>query len=225
IHQAKDHKLHLPELEILYPEQMTAERPTWMKLETIQALLFMSNFTGFEYPLKKLSLIATSLPINGVENFGLITLNERWMAYPKYRMAHSILAHEIVHQWIGNVVTVTKWSEICLQEGLTTYLEWILIDEFSNSTISLVEILQEKRTQAISRDTKSNTSIISDFRTFEDIYRCFDKPAIFFVMLESGFGAGVIAKFTRLLVEEYAYDNAGVQEWRQLIIEAANNPL
>uniref|UniRef100_A0A914S074 Peptidase M1 membrane alanine aminopeptidase domain-containing protein n=1 Tax=Parascaris equorum TaxID=6256 RepID=A0A914S074_PAREQ len=166
---------------ILYPEQMTAERPTWMKLETIQAnsviilfnsykslkyglnemngyailfatdsvnfsfvlsnvffqllnvvsaftntairyltpypqphvtaqaLLFMSNFTGFEYPLKKLSLIATSLPINGVENFGLITLNERWMAYPKYRMAHSILAHEIVHQWIGNVVTVTKW--------------------------------------------------------------------------------------------------------------------
>ncbi|VDK65923.1 unnamed protein product [Anisakis simplex] len=81
----------------------------------IAILQYMSEFTGFDYPLKKLSLFSTSLPVNGVENFGLIVLNERWMAYPKYRMAHSILAHEIAHQWIGNIVTVKKWNEICLQ--------------------------------------------------------------------------------------------------------------
>ncbi|VDM28743.1 unnamed protein product [Toxocara canis] len=142
MYQSADHKLHLPELEVLYPEQMSAEKPVWIKAETIQAsfanrsklsfalseisvripstvyrlaLRFMSNFTGFDYPLKKLSLIITSLPLNGVENFGLINLNERWMAYPKYRMAHSILVNEIAHQWIGNLVTVKKWNEICLQ--------------------------------------------------------------------------------------------------------------
>ncbi|VDM28480.1 unnamed protein product [Toxocara canis] len=44
-------------------------------------------------------------------------------------------------------------------------------------------------------------------------------------MLESGFGVGVVSKLAHLLIEKYAYDNAGVHEWYEVITEATNNEL
>lgn len=75
----------------------------------------MKNFTGYAYPLSKLTLFSASLPVQGMENFGLILLNEQWVAYPMYPVAHTILAHEIVHQWVGNIVTIDGWEDLCLQ--------------------------------------------------------------------------------------------------------------
>lgn len=75
----------------------------------------MASISGFHYPLEKINMMASFLPVYGVENFGLIILDERFVAYPKYRLAHTILAHEVAQHWIGNVVTVKNWKELCLQ--------------------------------------------------------------------------------------------------------------
>lgn len=78
----------------------------------------MANISDFQYPLNKLNLMASFLPVYGLENLGLVILDERFVAYPKYRLAHTILAHEIAQQWIGNIVTIKNWKEICLQVNL-----------------------------------------------------------------------------------------------------------
>ncbi|EJW77987.1 hypothetical protein WUBG_11103 [Wuchereria bancrofti] len=75
------------------------------------------------------------------------------------------------------------------------------------------------------KDSTTSTVIVSEFRSPEDISRCFDKPATFFMMLELGFGQGTVAQMIKLLMERYSYANAGMLEWRQVIEEAANNVL
>ncbi|VDN26084.1 unnamed protein product [Gongylonema pulchrum] len=109
----------LPEIEVLYSEEDSIIRPEWINREAAHALKTMSAISGLNYPLKKINLMATFLPVYGVENFGLILLDERFVAYPKYRLAHTILAHEVAQHWIGNIVTIKNWKEMCLQVGIS----------------------------------------------------------------------------------------------------------
>uniref|UniRef100_A0A0R3RGK6 Tetratricopeptide repeat protein n=1 Tax=Elaeophora elaphi TaxID=1147741 RepID=A0A0R3RGK6_9BILA len=110
------------------------------------------------------------------------------------------------------------------QEGLSTYLEWIITKSLDNSS-EIDELISEKRREGIMKDSTTSTTIISEFHSPEDISRCFDKPATFFVMLELGFGQGTVAKVVKLLMQRYAYASAGLMEWRQVIDEAANDRL
>lgn len=52
-----------------------------------------------------------------MENWALITLNEKYVLrqMPPYRL--SLIAHETTHQWISNLATVSNWQYLCLQVG------------------------------------------------------------------------------------------------------------
>lgn len=223
LREAEKSQEHVPDIEVLYSEEDSISKPNWIVAETEHAIKMMENISGLKYPLDKISMMASFLPVYGVENFGLIVLDERFMAYPKYRLAHTILAHEIAQQWIGNIVTIKNWKELCLQEGLSTYLEWLITKSLNNST-DIDELIGEKRREGIMKDSTTNTTIISEFHSHDDIIRCFDKAATFFVMLELGFGQGTVVKVVKLLMEQYKYKNAGVEEWRK-VIEKSANPL
>lgn len=75
---------------------------------------FLSNFSDYEFPLNKLTLLTTALPMNGIGSLGLIILNEQFIAYPKYYLTHSTLAQQVAQQWIGNIVSIKNKREQCL---------------------------------------------------------------------------------------------------------------
>uniref|UniRef100_A0A0N5AXX1 Peptidase_M1 domain-containing protein n=1 Tax=Syphacia muris TaxID=451379 RepID=A0A0N5AXX1_9BILA len=224
-----DAKSRLPELELLYSKQMNPDKPSWMRSEAAQALKYMEEYTNYTYPLNKLTLLATPLPVQGMENFGLILLNEKWVEYPMFAVAHTMLAHEIVHQWFGNVVTVNVWDELCLQEGLSSYIGYKVNEATTGATLSeaynKIRELQEKRIRGIEKDTRSRMPIIGEFQTYEDALRCFDKPVLFFEMLNEGFGKDTVKKFARSLLKKYAFKNAGLDNWAELVSEVAGTHL
>src|SRR3989338_7880514 len=70
-----------------------------------------------------------------MENFGLITFREQIVLVdPKNTAAIGkqivaiVVAHEISHQWFGNLVTPKWWESLWLNEGMATYLEYFAID-------------------------------------------------------------------------------------------------
>ena len=42
---------------------------------------------------------------------------------------HLLLAHELAHQWFGNTVSPGTWSDLWLNEGFSTYAQWLWLDE------------------------------------------------------------------------------------------------
>ncbi|XP_022181225.1 aminopeptidase N-like isoform X1 [Myzus persicae] len=99
-------------------------------------LKFYEEFFSIPYPLKKTDLVALpDFAAGAMENWGLVTFREIAMLYnegvspngQKERVA-TVIAHELAHQWFGNLVTPDWWSDLWLNEGFATYIEYVGVD-------------------------------------------------------------------------------------------------
>ncbi|KAI9831218.1 MAG: hypothetical protein M1819_005146 [Sarea resinae] len=89
-----------------------------------------------DYPLPKVDLLAVHEFSHGaMENWGLITYRTTAVLFDeahsdekyKNRVAY-VVAHELAHQWFGNLVTMDWWSELWLNEGFATWMGELAID-------------------------------------------------------------------------------------------------
>ena len=101
-----------------------------------KTLDYFSDIFGIEYPLPKSDLLAVhEFAMGAMENWGLVTYRttavlfdeEKSDAKFKQRIAY-VVAHELAHQWFGNLVTMNWWNELWLNEGFATWVGWLATD-------------------------------------------------------------------------------------------------
>ncbi len=133
-----------------------------------QVLPFYNEYFGVAYPLPKLDMVAIpgNYAAGAMENWGAITYIDSTLLFDaansdaRTRETIAIdVAHEMAHQWSGDLVTMAWWDNIWLNEGFATWMEYKAVDHF-NPTWEIWPRTHEAREQAMAQDAQPTTHAI-----------------------------------------------------------------
>ena len=132
------------------------------------ALQFSESYYGIAYPLSKMDLIAIpDFAFGAMENWGAITFRENLLLhYPKITSKSGeericeVIAHEIAHQWFGNLVTPSDWKYLWLNESFATYFGFGVVDHYYPQWDTWDQFLHGQTGSALARDSLHETFAI-----------------------------------------------------------------
>lgn len=115
------------------------DRAAYALKTTEQLLPYFNHYFGVPYALPKLDQLAVPSGRNGaMEDWGLISYGEGLLLFDpatgsvrQRRTIFNIIAHEVAHQWFGNLVTAASWDEIWLNEAFATWMARKATDHFN----------------------------------------------------------------------------------------------
>lgn len=199
-----------------------------------------NDYFAIPYPLPKLDNVASpgrSQFFSAMENWGAIftferaiLLNPAFSTQTDRQGVFSIAAHEIAHQWFGNLVTMQWWDDLWLNEGFATWMAdrttTLLHPEWKTSLYAVGQ-----RDGAIDRDAMATTHpVVQHVATVEQASQAFDaitygKGAAVIRMLEAYVGADAWRAGVRQYLKAHAYGNTVSNDlWRE-IEKAASQPV
>lgn len=193
---------------------------------------FYDEYFGVKYPLPKSDHVALpDFSSGAMENWGLITYRESCLlADPELtpessrRFIATVIAHELSHQWFGNLVTMNWWNDLWLNESFANMMEYVAIDGLHPEWHMWEDFATNEVTAALRRDSLDGVqSVQADVNHPDEISTLFD-PAIVYakggrllVMVRKLIGEEAFRAGLKSYFEKFAYKNTvGNDLWQEL---------
>ena len=201
-------------------------------LEVARRLLpWYNDYFGTPYPLPKLDLLAIpDFAAGAMENWGAMTFRETALLSPhegasarNLQRVAVVVAHEMAHQWFGDLVTMAWWDDLWLNEGFASWMEVKAVDALFPEW-GMWELFQsEDRNEALEMDALAETHPIEvpvgDPGEINEIFDAisYTKGGSLLRMLETALGAEPFRKSLAEYFVRHAYGNATTADlWRSL---------
>jgi aminopeptidase N len=195
-----------------------------------QALTFFNDYFHIKYPFGKLDIVGIpDFSAGAMENAGAITVRERELLADPERAAigarkniAGVLAHEIAHQWFGDLVTMKWWDDIWLNEGFATWLENKPLERWKPEWKMQLDDLEDTRRALMSDALQTTRPIRTSVETPDEINEVFDaiayqKTAAVLRMLEHYVGVEAFRAGVSSYLRKFAYSNASGEDfWTEM---------
>lgn len=173
-----------------------------------------------------------------MENWGMITYQEGVLLYEEgvSSLLHkeeiaTVIAHELAHQWFGNLVTMKWWNNLWLNEGFATYFSYFAVDEIE-PTFNIKEIaIMNDLHNAFEEDALASSHPLSpapdDIQTTDEILGMFSsisysKGAMVLRMLVNHVGQSIFNKGIKMYLKAFENGNAEQDDLWKYIEKAEN---
>lgn len=223
-------------LRIIVPKGRSA-RTTFAREATPKIFEALENYFGIPYPFDKLDQVA--FPFNGgaMENAGLITYGQSHLVAPPTGEFHrrkissaNIIAHEIAHQWFGNLATLHWWDDLWLNEAFAEWMEVRIVDRIFPEWKAPL-FLPFRKGFAISSDSLTSARRIRQpIENAGDIAQAFDsitynKGAAVIGMFESFIGPAKFRTGIQSYLRKHAWKNTITSDFLSALSEAAGKDM
>lgn len=188
------------------------------------------SYFGIPYMLPKVHLISVpEFAAGAMENWGAITFREAALEVDenssvktRQRVAE-VVAHELAHQWFGNLVTMKWWNDLWLNESFATFMGYKVVDAVYPQWKIWQDFLIREASGAMARDSLRNTHPIEvEITSPNEIAQIFDeisygKGACILRMIEAYLGTDYFRKGIENYLTQHKFSNAtGKDLWSSL---------
>ena len=198
-----------------------------------ELLVLLEQYFGIPYPYDKLDSVVMPISNFAMENVGLITYSEHLLladpaddTLTRQREMAIVAAHEMAHQWFGDLVTTAWWNDIWLNEGFATWMETKIVDEWKPEwRVNLTAV--DDRIEAMGLDSLITArKVRQPIVTESDIANAFDnitylKGAALLRMFENWIGPEVFRRGVHAYIQAHADKNATTADFLAAISGAA----
>ncbi|CAD5111686.1 DgyrCDS971 [Dimorphilus gyrociliatus] len=186
---------------------------------------------GIEFPLPKSDMIAIpDFSAGAMENWGLITYRRTAILYDEKtssgrdkQWVSIVIAHELAHQWFGNLVTMKWWNDLWLNEGFASFVEFLGSDAVNPELRTLEQFYTETQSGALQADALANSHPIDvQVNDGAEIGELFDsisynKGSSILYMLYTAMTPKKFKKGLGQYLKDFAYSNAETKDlWGKL---------
>ena len=194
-----------------------------------QLLKLLEDYFGIPFPYEKLDSVVMPVSDFAMENAGMITYAESTLLADPARetINHKrelagTCAHEMAHQWFGDLVTTAWWNDIWLNEAFATWMErkipgewrpeWHLDVAAVNARVGAMRQDELASARAIRQPIESNDDIAN---AFDDI--TYEKGAAVIEMFERWIGPAKFRSGVQLYLKQHAWGNATAADFEAAI--------
>ncbi len=203
-----------------------------------EILKFYNQYYGIPYPFGKLDIVGVpDFEAGAMENTAaifyresLLFIDDKNSSVGSHQAVFEVLAHEMAHQWFGDLVTMKWWDNLWLNEGFATWMELkpsqTLHPEW-NANLDAVHSTNE----ALALDALVNTHPIrAKADTPEEINELFDsisynKAAAVLRMIESYVSPDVFRRGVNVYLRKFSYGNATAEDFWSALTTASGRPV
>jgi aminopeptidase N len=201
-------------------------------------LHYYDNYFGIKYPMPKLDMIAIpDFEAGAMENFGAITYREtallvdtKTASIGAMKNVATDVAHEMAHQWFGDMVTMEWWNNLWLNEGFATWMEskavaawkpeWQIPQDDALSMDGILNYDAGKVTRAIRANADTPGEINEMFNGIT-----YQKGGAVLAMTENYEGKEVFRRGVYAYLEAHKYANATAQDFWNAQTQTSGKPI
>lgn len=204
----------------------------------IKLIEFYNKYFDTPYPLKKSDQLALpDFSSGAMENWGLITYRESALLTEESGDISSkqyiakVIAHELSHQWFGNLVTMKWWDDLWLNESFANMMEYLAVDALYPDWKIWQDFSNIEIPYALKRDSLDGVqSVRTDVNHPDEISTLFDSAIVYakgghlLYMVKNYIGEDDFKKGLRQYFKKYAYKNTvGDDLWNKLSKASGKN--
>ena len=195
-----------------------------------KVLDYFEEYFGIEFALPKVHLISVpEFAAGAMENWGAITFREVYLSIDEstssfsYKATGEVIAHELAHQWFGNLVTMKWWNDLWLNESFATFMSYKALTRIHPEWDTMGDMVLLRTEGALKSDSLKDTHPIdADVKSPDDIAQIFDeisygKGASILRMIEGYVGEKNFRDGIRKYLQDNRYGNAkGSDLWSSI---------
>ncbi|XP_009274129.1 PREDICTED: leucyl-cystinyl aminopeptidase isoform X3 [Aptenodytes forsteri] len=204
----------------------------------VKLLEFYQKYFLINYPLEKLDLVAIpDFQSGAMENWGLITFRETTLLFDSNtssardkKLITAVIAHELAHQWFGDLVTMEWWNDLWLNEGFATFMEYFAMEEIFPELHSDEDFLNLIFKAMMKDSLNSSHPVSSAVQSSEQIEEMFDalsyiKGASLLLMLKHYLTKDVFQAGIEVYLHNHSYGSAQSDDLWDSMNEITNGTL